>query len=73
MYIFQLWNIINQSINIDVVELIYMIPVMLVVIPMVYLIRAKLFSRIRDVDLKEFEEDLYKERTMWDELRDLFR
>ena len=73
MYIFQLWNIVNQSISVDEVELIYMIPVMLVVTPTVYLIRAKLFSHIRDVNLKEFEEDLYKERTMWDELRDLFR
>lgn len=73
MYIFQLWNIINQSKSIDVVELIYMIPVMLIVVPMVYLIRAKLFSRIRNMDSEEFEEDLYKERTMWDELKDLFR
>lgn len=73
IYLFQLWGLINQSRSLDEVELIYMIPVMLVVVPMVYLIRAKLFSRIRDTDLKEFEEDLYKERTMWDELKDLFR
>lgn len=73
MYIFQLWGIINQSKNIDEVEWIYMIPVMLIVIPAVYLIRAKLFHKVRDTDLKELEEELKKERTLLDELKELFR
>jgi hypothetical protein len=73
MYIFQSWGIINQSRNIDEVEIIYMIPVMLVIIPAVYLIRAKVFNRMRGDDMREFEEELKKKRTLLDELKDLFR
>lgn len=73
MYIFQTWGILNQNLNADVVELYYMIPVMLVLIPMVYLIRAKVFNRMRGDNLREFEEELKQKRTIWDELKDLFR
>jgi len=72
-YIFQLWGLINQNRRLDEVELVYMIPVMLVIIPTVYLIRAKLFYKIRESDLSEFEEELKKERTLLQELKDLFR
>lgn len=74
MYIFQTWGLINQSRNIDEVELVYMIPVMLIIIPAVYLIRAKVFNKIRGVDdMRAFEEELKTKRTLWDELKDLFR
>ena len=73
MYIFQTWGVLNQSLSLDEVELYYMIPVMLVLIPMVYLIRAKVFNRMRGDNLREFEEELKQKRTIWDELKDLFR
>lgn len=74
MYLFQTWGLINQSRNIDEVELVYMIPVMLVIIPSVYLIRAKVFNRMRSSDdMKNFEEDLKTKRSIFDELKDLFR
>jgi di/tricarboxylate transporter len=73
MSIFQTWGIVNQSRNVDEVELLYMIPVMLIIIPAVYLIRAKVFNRLRGDDLKAFEEDLKKKRTLLDELKELFR
>lgn len=73
MYIFQTWGIVNQSRNVDEVELLYMIPVMLVIIPMVYLIRAKVFNKVRGDNLREFEEELKQKRTIWDELKELFR
>jgi hypothetical protein len=73
MYIFQTWGLINQSRDIDEVELIYMIPLMLILIPMVYLIRAKVFNKMRGDNLREFEEELKQKRTIWDELKDLFR
>lgn len=73
MYIFQTWGIINQSRNIDEVEIIYMIPVMLVIIPAVYLIRAKVFNKMRGDDSREFEEELKQKRSLWDEFKDLFR
>lgn len=73
MYIFQLWGIINQSKNLDVVELIYLLPLMLVLIPGVYVIRAKLFDKVRGDDLKSFEEELSHKRTTWQQIKDLFR
>ena len=73
MYLFQAWGIVNQSRNADEVELLYMIPIMLIIIPAVYLIRAKVFSRVRGDDMRAFEEELKTKRTLWDELKDLFR
>mgnify|MGYP000678032391 CR=1 FL=1 len=40
----------------DEVELIYILPLMMILIPSVYVIRAKLFAKIRDNDLTNFEE-----------------
>ena len=45
----------------------------MVLVPAVYLIRAKLFNKVRGDDLKEFEEDLMTEKTMWQQVKDLFR
>jgi len=73
MYIFQSWGIINQSRQLDEVELLYMLPLMLVLIPAVYLIRAKVFNKMRGNDLKEFEEDLMRKRSLWQEFKELFR
>jgi len=73
MYSFQLWGIINESNNLDEVELIYLIPFMLIIVPAVYLIRAKLFNKIRGDDLRSFEEELKANKTVWQQLKDLFR
>ena len=41
---------------------------------MVYLIRAKIFSKVRGVDdMKDFEEDLKRKRTLWQEFKELFQ
>lgn len=73
IYLFQTWGIVNQSRNVDEVELIYMLPVMLVIVPAVYLIRAKVFYRFKGDDLKDFEEDLKRKRTLWQEFKELFQ
>lgn len=73
MYAFQLWGIINESNNLDEVEIFYIIPLMMVLVPVVYLIRAKLFNKIRGNDLASFEEDLKKQRNFWQQIKDLFR
>lgn len=73
MYIFQLWGVINQSRSVDEVEIIYLIPLMMILIPFVYLIRAKLFNKMRGDDLKSFEEELLQKRTLWQQIKDLFR
>lgn len=73
MYAFQLWGIVNESQNLDELELIYILPLMMVLVPFVYLIRAKLFNSIRSDDLKSFEEELSVEKSYWQQIKDLFR
>lgn len=73
MYSFQLWGIINESNKMDEVELIYILPLMMILIPSVYLIRAKLFDKVRGDDLKSFEEELSQKRSTWQQIKDLFR
>lgn len=73
MYTFQLFNILKQNFNVDEVEIIYIIPIMMVLVPFVYLIRAKLFSQMRSDDLKSYEEELFQKRTFWQQIKDLFR
>ncbi|WP_235904718.1 hypothetical protein [Patiriisocius marinus] len=73
IYIFQLWSLVNQSSSLDEVEIYYMFPVMLVLVPCVYLIRAKIFNNIQGNDFEKFEEDLGKKRSVWDQITDLFR
>lgn len=72
MYSFQLWGVLNESNNLDELELIYLFPLMMVLIPLVYLIRAKLFTEIRGNDLESFEADLQMKKTFWQQIKDLF-
>lgn len=73
MYAFQLWGVINESNSLDELEIYYIIPLMLVVVPAVYLIRAKLFNKIRGKDLKSFEAELMEKKSTWDQIKDLFK
>jgi hypothetical protein len=74
MYSFQLWGLIRESDNqYDVLEIYYIIPLMMVLVPAVYLVRAKLFAKVRGDDLSSFEEELGAKRSTWQQLKDLFR
>ncbi|OAB78091.1 hypothetical protein [Cochleicola gelatinilyticus] len=73
MYSFQLWAVINESNDLDEIELIYILPLMMVLVPFVYLIRAQLFNKLVDKDLKSFEKDLLQKKSIWQQIRDLFR
>lgn len=74
MYSFQLWGLIRQSSGkVDELELVYIIPLLAIVVPFVYLVRAKLFNKLRGDDLQTFEEELKQEKGLWGQLKDLFR
>lgn len=73
MYAFQLWGIINQNDGFDELEIYYIIPLMIVLVPSVYLIRAKLFNSVRGDNLEEFEDELLSKRNIWQQVTDLFR
>ena len=73
MYAFQLWGIINDSSrNIDELELYFLLPLMAVLTPAVYLIRAKLFQSLTNNDLASFEKELQLEKSTWQQIKDLF-
>ena len=73
MYIFQLFSLVNDDIRyIDEFEIYYIIPVMMIVIPIVYLIRLKLFDKlVHGIDIdkidKELKEYQDKERDIYNE------
>jgi len=73
MYSFQLWGLIIQSNSIDENELLYILPIMMVIVPTVYVIRAKLFANINKNDLKSFEEELGQKQSIWQQIKGLFR
>jgi len=73
MYSFQLWGVFQENFKMDELELFYILPLMMVLVPFVYLIRAKLFNSIRGNDLRAFEEELGKKQTVFGQIKDLFR
>lgn len=73
MYAFQLWGLINESGGYDELEIYLVLPLMMVVIPIVYLVRAKLFAKVRGKDLESFEAELMERKSIWGQIKDLFR
>lgn len=74
MFAFQMLNALNDDLQyFDLVELWYIFPMMLVIVPFIYLIRAKLFSEINDEDLEEFERKIRAKRNIFQQIGDLFR
>jgi hypothetical protein len=74
MFAFQLFNVINDDASfVDEVEIWWLLPLMLFVVPLVYLVRAKLFAKVRGQDLKSFEAELGNKRSTWQQIKDLFR
>ena len=73
MFAFQLFSVINDDVGItDEVEIWWLFPIMLVIIPLVYLIKAKLSNKLMGKDLKSFEEDLGTKKNLWQQIKDLF-
>lgn len=60
MYAFQLANALyKNTLNVDEIEIFWLIPIMMVIIPFVYLIRIKLFDKlVLGIDLKKIEAEL---------------
>ncbi|WP_255504390.1 hypothetical protein [Mesonia sp. HuA40] len=74
MFLFQLISVLNDDLRItDETELIYVLPIMLATIPLIYLIRARIITRINPTNLDELEADLMQKKTVWEQLKDLFR
>ena len=76
MYIFQIFVTYSvESEYMDEFQLIYMLPVMAIVIPSIYLIRAKMFNTINNADksLEELEEEfMLKPKGLLNKLKQYF-
>jgi len=75
MYIYQLISIFFDDQYLDKFQLVYMIPVMAVVIPSIYLIRARIFNKINEANksLEELEDEFkITPKTFWGKVKEYF-
>ncbi|MBT8266952.1 MAG: hypothetical protein KJO41_08205 [Bacteroidia bacterium] len=76
MYIYQIIGYLNSENEFfDEFQLIYLLPIMAIVIPSIYLLRAKMFNKISEVSksLEELEEEFkIKPKSFWDKIGDYF-
>ncbi len=76
MYVYQIIVMLNVDINyMDEFQLLYLVPVMAVVIPSIYLIRAKMFDKINTANksLEELEEEFtVRPKTVWGKVKQYF-
>ncbi|WP_066218024.1 hypothetical protein [Formosa haliotis] len=60
MFSFQIFTILNDDLQyVDSNQIFYLIPIMAIIIPSIYLIRAKIFDKVNTVDqsLQELEDE----------------
>jgi hypothetical protein len=76
MYIIQIYGTIQGDMDeIDELQLIVMLPVISIVIPSIYLIRAKMFNKINEADktVQELEDDFRMKPTgVWNTIKQYF-
>jgi hypothetical protein len=76
MYIFQLAHVINEDLKyIDNNQFFYLIFFMAIIIPSIYLVRARIFNRLNTVDktIQDLEDELtFKPKTFWGKIKQYF-
>jgi hypothetical protein len=76
MYIYQIYGIFNETIaKVDESQLFYLVPLMAIIIPTIYLIRAKMFDKINTASksMEELEEEfMMKPKNIWDKFKQYF-
>ena len=76
MYFYQIVTMYNtDTTNIDEDQILVLLPVMAIVIPSIYLIRAKMFNKINNADktLEELEEEfMIKPKGVWSRVKQYF-
>ncbi|GAA0870952.1 hypothetical protein GCM10009117_00970 [Gangjinia marincola] len=69
-----MFNAINDDVSyFDVIEIWYIIPVIIIIVPLVYFIRVKVFNPLDNMSSEELEKELSVRNTIWDSFKDLFR
>jgi len=76
MYAYQIIGVLNDDLAFsDTNQFLYLLPVMAIIIPSIYLIRAKMFNKINDADktMQELEDEFkIKPKCIFGKLRDYF-
>ena len=76
MYIYQIMGIFNDDTRyFEELNIVYLLPVMIIIIPSIYLVRARIFNRINTVNksTQELEDELtFKPKTVWGKLKQFF-
>jgi len=76
MYLYQIFGLFNEDQQyIDEFQLIYMVPVMAIVVPSIYLIRARIFNKINNANksLEELEEEFkISPKNFWGKVKEYF-
>jgi hypothetical protein len=76
MYSYQIFVLFNEDQgNLDELQIIYMFPLMALVIPSIYLIRARIFNRINEANktMEELEDELkLSPKNFWGKIKDYF-
>jgi len=76
LYIYQIMGILNEDISyVDELNVMYLLPVMAIVIPSIYLMRAKIFNKINTVTKtdQDLEDELtYRPNSIWEKIKQYF-
>lgn len=76
MFSYQIFGAINEDMEFfDEFDLVWMLPIMAIVIPSIYLIRAKMFDKINNADktLEELEQEfMIKPKGIWNTVKQYF-
>ncbi len=76
MYAYQIFITLNDDLDyVDSNQLIYLIPIMAIIVPSIYLIRAQIFNKINNADktLEELEDEFkMTPKNFWDKVRNYF-
>jgi hypothetical protein len=76
MYTYQIIEVINDDVEFaEQNQILYLLPVMAIIIPSIYLIRAQMFNKINDADktMQELEEEFkIKPKSFMEKLGDYF-
>ncbi|WP_027136468.1 hypothetical protein [Gaetbulibacter saemankumensis] len=76
MYAYQIFITLNDDLNyVDSNQLIYLIPIMAIIVPSIYLIRAQIFNKINTASktLEELEDEFkVSPKNFWDKIRQYF-
>lgn len=76
MYIYQIAAVFNDDNKyVDEFQLLYLVPIMAIIIPSIYLIRAQMFNKLNDANktFEELEQEfMLKPITFWDKVRQYF-